>query len=351
MLIYDRAVLISGSATSVSWIPSEAVTGVTKASFTAGVTHYDDPPSDRAGTISDLDRAGAEDRFRFANHLSAWAEVADGKIVDAGFADDSRGVMGGSTLRIGPLSTRLAAISLPHQREQMPGSDTRVSFRQTFGGRPAMPMPRRVSYPPYVQVRGPLVWTTLELDLHADGRVVHRLAGASRFPRHWIYDTDGALDQKSGVADFAEWARTSFGEHSPWGGQDSPAFVSAVETALEREVAAVIMRGDRRPEIRTLERGETLTRQGDPAAELYLVLDGVLSAAVDGQELGLLGPGSVLGERGLIEGSRTATLTAETAVRVAVAPSEAVEFDALHAISEGHRRELLGWDTGEVRGS
>lgn len=331
--------LISGSATSVSWIPSEAVTGVTKASFSTGVTHYDEPPADRVGTIADLDGAGAEDRFRFANRISAWAEVSGGKIVDAGFADDSRGVMGGTTLRLGPLSTRLAAIELPHQREQMAGSDTRVSFRQTYGGRPAMPFPRRVSYPPYVQVRGPPVWTTLELDLHADGRVVHRLAGASAFPRHWVYDTGGALDQKSGLADFAEWARTSFGEHSPWGGQDSPAFVSAVETALEREVAGKIMRGGRRPEIRTLVRGDTLTRQGDPAAELYLVLDGVLSAAVDGQELGLLGPGSVLGERGLIEGTRTATVTAETAVRVAVAPSESVEFDALHAISEGHRRE------------
>lgn len=344
--------LISGAATSVSWIPSEAVTGVTKASFTAGVTHYDDPPSDRAGAVAELDRHGAEDRFRFANRISAWAEVAEGKIVDAGFSDDSRGVMGGTTLRFGPLSTRLAAISLPLQREQLIGSDTRVTFRQTYGGRPAMPFPRRVSYPPYVQVSGPLVWTTLELDLHADGRVVHRLAGASRFPRHWVYDTTGALDQKSGVADFAEWARTSFGEHSPWGGQDSPAFVSAVETALEREVADVIMRGGARPEIRTLQRGDTLTRQGDPAAELYLVLDGVLSAVVDDQELGLLGPGSVLGERGLIEGRRTATLTAETPVRVAVAASESVDRDALQAISEGHRREdgILEWDTGEVRG-
>ena len=70
-LTYDHAVLISGSATSVSWIPSEAVTGVTKASFTAGVTHYDDPPRTARGPIADLDRAGAEDRFRFANHISA----------------------------------------------------------------------------------------------------------------------------------------------------------------------------------------------------------------------------------------------------------------------------------------
>ena len=82
------------------------------------------------------------------------------------------------------------------------------------------------------------------------------------------------------------------------------------------------------------------------------MLDGVLSAVVDDQELGLLGPGSVLGERGLIEGRRTATLTAETPVRVAVAASEAVDRDALQAISEGHHREdgILEWDTGEVRG-
>ena len=170
-------------------------------------------------------------------------------------------------------------------------------------------------------------------------RVGHRLAGASAFPRHWVYDTDGALAHKSGLADFAEWARTSFGEHSPWGGQDSPALVSAVETALEREVSTVIMRGGRTPEIRTLRAGEALTREGDPATELFLLLDGVLSVSVDRRELGLLGPGSVLGERGLIEGTRTATCTAQTAVRVAIAPAEAVDFEALYAISEGHRRE------------
>jgi len=41
------------SVTSLSWIPSEAVTGATKGVFEMGVTHYDDPPPD---VIEDLDK-------------------------------------------------------------------------------------------------------------------------------------------------------------------------------------------------------------------------------------------------------------------------------------------------------
>lgn len=34
---------IEGSVTSISWIPSEAIKGVTKLPFSMGVAHYDDP--------------------------------------------------------------------------------------------------------------------------------------------------------------------------------------------------------------------------------------------------------------------------------------------------------------------
>ena len=37
---------IESSVTSISWIPSEAVAGVTKVPFEMGVAHYDDPPPD-----------------------------------------------------------------------------------------------------------------------------------------------------------------------------------------------------------------------------------------------------------------------------------------------------------------
>ena len=35
---------IEAAVTSISWIPPEAVTGLTKAGFSSGVMHYDDPP-------------------------------------------------------------------------------------------------------------------------------------------------------------------------------------------------------------------------------------------------------------------------------------------------------------------
>ena len=64
---------IESSVTSISWIPSEAVTGLaTKVSFESGVTHYDQPPPD---VIEDLEALRVADRFRFANELKGWVEV------------------------------------------------------------------------------------------------------------------------------------------------------------------------------------------------------------------------------------------------------------------------------------
>ncbi len=65
-LPYRRTMRIESSVTSISWIPSEAITGMTKMPFEAGVTHYDEPPPD---VIDGLDALRAADRFRFANEL------------------------------------------------------------------------------------------------------------------------------------------------------------------------------------------------------------------------------------------------------------------------------------------
>jgi hypothetical protein len=43
----------------------------------------------------------------------------------------------------------------------------------------------------------------------------HLVTGASPFPRHWVYDQQGNLAAKSGLADFREWMRTAHGQHSP----------------------------------------------------------------------------------------------------------------------------------------
>ena len=52
------ATRIHSKVTSLSWIPSEAVTGLNKAIFGTGFTHYDAPPPDR---IDDLDALGGGD--------------------------------------------------------------------------------------------------------------------------------------------------------------------------------------------------------------------------------------------------------------------------------------------------
>ena len=44
-------------------------------------------------------------------------------------------------------------------------------FEQTSGGRTGIPAPRRVRRAPFVQFSAPLAWTTVALEIHADGTV------------------------------------------------------------------------------------------------------------------------------------------------------------------------------------
>ena len=323
--------------TSLSWIPSEAVTGGSRLAFEAGFTHYDQPPPGELGDVEEL-RLG--DRFRFANQLQAWVDVdAAGGITKWGYSGG--GLMGSTTVRLGPARHCFQATALPDIRREAEVGDGWVRFVQTAGGRTGLPAPRRVRRRPFVQWQAPLVWTTLSLTIHADGRAEGELAGASRFPRHWVYGPDGQLAQKSGLTDFADWWRRSFGRHTPWGDEDSEALVTAVETALERTLSAEMMRGGgRKPRVRKLRAGEVLVREGDEGTDVFLVLDGVLRVEKDGQRLAEYGPGALLGERAQLEGgTRTSTLTAVTACRVAAADGAALDRAALQELSAGHRRE------------
>ena len=323
------------SVTSLSWIPSEAVTGMNKPVFEMGIAHYDDPPPD---VIDDLDALRDTDRFRFANRLEGWVEVSDGKIVSAGYGGG--GVMGSTTVQLGGKGVTFAAVALPELREDPVVTPERATFVQTYGGRTALPAPRRVPRPPFVQFRAPLVWTTLALTIDADGSSSFELTGASPFPRHWVYDQAGKLAAKVGLADFKQWYRKSFGRNTPWGSTNSAALVTAVETALERELAGLIMRGGDKPAIRKLKAGALLTEQGRPGDEVFLVLDGVLALEVDGEPLAEFGPGAILGERAVIEsGVRTSTLRAVTKCRVAAARGDQLDREVLEQISQGHRRE------------
>ncbi len=184
------------------------------------------------------------------------------------------------------------------------------------------------------------MWTTIALTIGADGSSSFELVGASPFPRHWVYDAAGKLAAKAGLTDFKQWYRRSFGRNTPWGAANSTALVTAVETALERELAGAVMRGGAKPKVRTLKPSTLLTEQGEPGNDVYLVLDGVLAVEVDGQPLAEIGPGAILGERAALEdGVRTSTLRVVTKCRVAVAPSDQLDRAVLEQISAGHRRE------------
>jgi hypothetical protein len=325
-----------GSITSLSWIPSELIEGSMRLPFDAGIAHYDPPPPALLGNLEQLRVA---DRFRFANRLSAWIEVdRTGAITDAGY--NGGGSISATTIKIGPIARRFEAISLPDIQRPMQRDPTFVAFTQTTGGRTGVAAPRRVRRKPFIQWQAPLVWTTLSLTLYADGRAESELVGASRFPRHWVYDDQGAVVHKSGLTDFKHWYRSSFGRETPWGDVESRALVTAVETALERRLSEQVMHGGKRPTIRKLEPGATLVRQGDPGTEIYLLLDGVLRVEHDGERLAEYGPGALFGERAYLEaGGRTSTVVAVTKCRVASVEGSQLDRGALLTLSKGHRRE------------
>ncbi len=324
------------SITSLSWIPSEAIKGMTRLPFDLGVTHYDVPPPD---VIDDLEVLARADRYRFANELRAFVEVIDGRIVDYGYVGG--GHIGSTTVRLGPKAVVFPAVLFPEIKGKPEVTATSVKFVQTAGGRAGVPGPRRVRRKPFVQVAAPTVWSTLALTIHTDGTSEHEMIGASTFPRHWFYDHGGKLIAKSGMTDFKEWYRRAFGKHTPWGDEESPALVTVAETALERQLSASIMQGGAKPKIRKVAKGKTLVEQGAPGNELYLLLDGVLAVFVDGEKLAELGPGAILGERAILEGGqRTGTLRAVTPVRVAVAAADQIDMTALAEVAGGHRREM-----------
>ena len=326
---------IESSVTSLSWIPSEAVTGLNKAIFGTGFTHYDDPPPD---VIEDLEALRAADRFRFANQLIGWIDVVDGRIVDAGY--DGGCLMGATTLGLGIGRATFAAVAFDDIRHPVELNETSARFVQTVGGHTAVPAPRRVNKPPFVKFEAPTVWTTLALTVHTDGTSEYELTGASVFPRHWVYNETGALAAKAGMADFKDWWRHSFGKHTPWGDQDSPAMVTAVETALERELAGHIMRGGGKSSIRKLKEGALLTEQGATGDDVFLLLDGVLTVEIDGEPIAEVGPGAILGERAALEGGvRTSTLRALTKATIAVVKADQLAERQLAELSAGHRRE------------
>jgi Cyclic nucleotide-binding domain len=159
----------------------------------------------------------------------------------------------------------------------------------------------------YFHIGSAQAWTTLELVIRADGSSDGRLVAASPFPHHSVYDSAGKFVTEQGLTDFDGWYRECH-DDSPWNGDE-----------LEDELDRVALRSGARPDRRRLDRGETLVEQGEPGAEMYLLLDGVLDVEIDGEPVAGVGSGAVLGELAVLgDGRRTATLRAARPSRVAI---------------------------------
>jgi hypothetical protein len=329
---------VERAVTAITWIPSEAIEGMPKLPFEIGMTSYDQPPPDRIAP-GDLERMRDRNGFREANELRAWVEVEDGRIVDAGYSGGA--IVGTTYVKLGPKALAFPGVKYPLiQAAPEVGADE-ATFVQSAGGRMGLPAPRRVSGNPYFQIASASAWTTLQLVIRADGTSEHRLLGASPFPRHWIYDDGGTLVEKSGAIDFERWWRVSHGPNTPWGGDDSPALVSAVESELERDLSRLVMADSKGLSRRELAPGETLVEQDEQGDSMFLILDGVLDVQVDGDTVAQVGPGAIVGERASIEGgTRTSTVRAASKVRTVVIPAGSIDVDLLAALASDHKREL-----------
>ncbi len=184
----------------------------------------------------------------------------------------------------------------------------------------------------------PTAWTTPALTISADRASKFELAGASPFPRHWIYGPDGELVAKSGVIDFTEWTKVNDHVHSPWHDFEHPALTSGVESQIERETSKLVMSG--RPQLTSFDPGSVLAEQGQPGCAVCLILDGMLQVEIDGEVVAELGPGAIVGERAILEGGdATATVKAVTDVRVANIDPDSFDQADLEQVAAGHRRE------------
>jgi Cyclic nucleotide-binding domain len=326
---------IESSVTAISWIPSDAIEGMPKLPFELGVARYDEPPPEHLEE-GDLARLRDENRFREANRLEAWIDVEDGRVISHGY--EGTGLVGSTAFSLGVTDITIPGVVFDVLRHEPEVQEDAVRFVQTVGGRAGFPAPRKVIGKPFVRIHSATAWTTLALTIRPDGSSEHQLVGASTFPRHWLYDRDGNLVAKSGTIDFKAWYRSAHGERTPWGDEESDAFVTAAESALERELSRELLAGKMIPERRTLEPDETLVEQGAPGDELYLVLDGVLAVEINGEAVAEIGPGAIVGERALLEsGTRTATLRAQTRCRIAVIPGELIDRQELEDLA-GTRR-------------
>jgi Cyclic nucleotide-binding domain len=311
---------------SVSWVPSNvltraAVARATRLPFVRALPGADEPPPDE---LVDPAPLLAAEQIRQANELRAWVEFdQSGSPVawDYGEASTLNDSEGGFPVRR----------SEPEVRERA------VRFVQTAGARLGGTVPRRVGRRPFIRLEAPVAWTTIGLTIESDGRPRGELVGASPFPRHWLYDESGKLQAKSAEIDFRRWLEGEDTRETPWGPEKSREFVALAESALERGISQRVMGA--RLRVRSVKAGTMLTGQGDRDDTIFLILDGIFDVDVGGQTVAEVGPGAVVGERGSLEGRRSATLRARSDGRVVALAPASLTREERDQLAAAHRRE------------
>jgi CRP-like cAMP-binding protein len=92
---------------------------------------------------------------------------------------------------------------------------------------------------------------------------------------------------------------TALGRRMPWRDHEVAMQVSVGGTALERRLSRQLIAAG--PSVRRLRRGAILVEQGMSGSELFLLLEGRLAVEVDGERVGQVGPGAILGELAALE--------------------------------------------------
>ena len=312
------------SAMCLSWIPPTAVRGAFSLPFGLGIAHYDQPPPDAAPDVSTL---LAADAIRLANQLHAWIEVSDGRIVRHGMSGGGR--LGATTVRLGSRGLTFAGVALPTLARPAEVDTDRVRFTQTAGGHTGVAVPRRVSHPPFWRLSAPIAWSTVTLTLYADGTSEARLADASPFPRHFLYDSAGQLTHKSALIRYHDWLRESGSQRTPWDPAPGPIPVTRVNSAGERSVAnAILVSGGYRQH--RLPAGAPLSERPIADTEVHLLLDGLLVIEFDHKPVAEAGPGAIFDPALRTQQSKEhITVRAQTPCRLAVVPRDGLDADAL----------------------
>ena len=96
------------------------------------------------------------------------------------------------------------------------------------------------------------------------------------------------------------------------------------------------------------EQGRVLCKEGVGGDECFMIVDGSASVTIGGNEIGTVGPGSIVGELALLDpGPRTATVTAATPMRLLVFSRS--EFTTLIYSAPDVVRRMLTVEAHRVR--